>query len=235
MSNHSNQEDEDFRDPATRAFDVLRDELVRVRQSVETLNAGIQQSRPYDYRRTLGEILRVQEGVEAELHSLKTRPAIQYTPESFSREIERERSRLVEGDKREIRGTIDGLGKISNQLNELVQRGLDANAQSAMLVVTALLCLIIGSMFFLPIAAFIVRLMPESMNMPENMASYILDLPMQKAGIHLIYRDDPKVWESVSYNNNVMRNNSDAIEKCKKEAIDTKHEVKCLVSIKDKN
>lgn len=232
MSNHWNQEDEDSRDPATRAFDALRDELTRVHQSMEDLRAGIQQSRPHDYRRTLGEILRVQEGVEAELHVLKTRPAIQYTPESFSREIERERSRLVENDKREIRGTIDTLNKHSQQLNELVQRGLDANSQSAMLIITAALCLIIGSTFFLPIAAFIARLMPESMNMPESMASYILDLPMQKAGIRLIYKDDPKVWESVSYNNNVMRDNSESIKKCKKEAIDTKHEVKCSVTIK---
>ena len=232
MNNHWNLDDEDFRDPATRAFDALRDELARVRQSVETLNAGIQQSRPHDYRRTLGEILRVQEGVEAELNVLKKRPAIQYTPESFSREMERERSRLVEGDKREFRGAIDALGKHSQQLNELVQRGLDANSQSAMLIITALSCLIIGSTLFLPIAAFIARLMPESMNMPENMASYILDLPMQKAGIHLIYKDDPQLWESVSYNNNVMRINSDAIEKCRNEAIATKQEVKCIVTLK---
>jgi hypothetical protein len=232
MSDSSNQNDEDLRDPATRAFDALRDELACVRKSVDALHTGIQQSRPHDYRRTLGEILRVQEGVEAELHTLKTRPAIQYTPESFSREMERERSRLVEGDKREIRGTIDALNRHSQKLNELVQRGVDANAQSAVLIITAALCLIIGSIFFLPIAAFIVRLMPESMNMPENMASYILDLPMQKAGILLIHKDNPKVWESVSYNNNVMRANSETIEKCKQEAIDTKHEVKCSVTIK---
>ena len=232
MGNQSNQEDEDFRDPATRAFDALRDELARVRLSVEDLHTGIQQSRPHDYRRTLGEILRVQEGVEAELHVLKTRPAIQYTPESFSREIERERSRLVEGDKREIRSTIDALNKHSHQLNELVQRGTDANAQSAILFITALFCLILGSTLFLPIAAFIARLMPESMNMPENMASYILDLPMQKAGIRLIYKDDPKVWENVSYNNKVMSSNSDAIEKCKKEMLETKKEVKCILILK---
>jgi uncharacterized iron-regulated protein len=74
--------------------------------------------------------------------------------------------------------------------------------------------------------------MPESMNMPESMASYILDLPMQKAGIRLIYKDDPKVWESVSYNNNVMLNNYEAIKKCKKELFDTKQEVKCSIILK---
>jgi Family of unknown function (DUF6118) len=232
MTNNLNQTDEDIRDPATRAFDALRNELMNVRQSVETLRASIQQSPPHDYRKTLGEILRVQEGVQAELHALKTRPAIQYTPESFSQEIERERSRLVENDKREIRGTIDALGKCSQQLNELIQRGWDANSQLWMLIFVGLSSLIIGSALFLPIAAFIARLMPESMNMPENMASYILDLPMQKAGIRLIYKDDPKVWEIISYNNNMMRNNYDAIEKCKKEVLETKKDVKCTVILK---
>ena len=70
------------------------------------------------------------------------------------------------------------------------------------------------------------------MNMPESMASYILDLPMQKAGIRLIYKDDPKVWENVSYNNKVMSSNSDAIEKCKKEMLETKKEVKCILILK---
>ena len=51
--------DEDPRDSATRAFDALRNELIHVRQSVESLNTSILQSRPYDYRKTLGEILRV--------------------------------------------------------------------------------------------------------------------------------------------------------------------------------
>jgi hypothetical protein len=55
---------------------------------------------------------------------------------------------------------------------------------------------------------------------------------MQKAGIRLIYKDNPKVWESVSYNNNMMRDNNNAIAKCKTELNETNKEVKCLISIK---
>jgi hypothetical protein len=55
---------------------------------------------------------------------------------------------------------------------------------------------------------------------------------MQKAGIRLIYKNDPKVWENVSYNNKVMSSNSDAIEKCKEEMLETKKEVKCMVILK---
>ena len=88
MSNHLNQEDNDFRDPATRAFDALREELARVRQSMEDLRAGIQQSRPHDYRKTLGEILRAQQSVDVELQAIKSHPAINLTPDRFMHQLE---------------------------------------------------------------------------------------------------------------------------------------------------
>ena len=140
----------------------------------------------------------------------------------------------MEGDKREIRSTIDAVNKHSHQLNELVQRGLDANGQSAMLAITALLCLTLGSTLFLPIASFIARLMPESMNMPESMASYILDPPMQKAGIHLIDKDDRKVWNVLYRGYNMMISNSREIEKCEKEALNSNNGVNCVVTVKSK-
>ena len=229
MSNHSNQEDEDPRDPATRAFDALRDELARVRQSMEDLRAGIQQSRPHDYRRTLGEILRVQEGVEAELHALKARPAIQYTPESFSQEMERERTRLVENDRREIRDTINGLDDTLRKLKKLLETTFEDYMIKWMIIAAGFIGILFGSIFCFSVVTFLAGLAPESLKMPEDIASHILGLPMQDAGVRLIYRDNPNVWDNIIYINNIMRNNYDAIDKCKKEATYNKKEVKCLI------
>ena len=232
MSNHSNQEDEDPRDPATRAFDALRDELARVRQSMEDLRAGIQQSQPHDYRRTLGEILRVQEGVEAELHALKARPAIQYTPESFSQEMERERTRLVENDRREIRDTINGLDDTLRKLKKLLETTFEDYMIKWMIIAAGFIGILFGSIFCFSVVTFLAGLAPESLKMPEDIASHILGLPMQDAGVRLIYRDNPNVWDNIIYINNIMRNNYDAIDKCKKEATYNKKEVKCLIAIK---
>jgi len=231
MNNDFDQPDEDLRDPATRAFDALRDELVNVRQSVESLNVNIQQSRPYDYRKTLGQILRTQEGVETELQTLKTRPAMQYTPESFSQEMERERERLTAKDKKELRDAIETLRNNCSYLKDLVQSAWDANTQLWMLIATGISGIMVGSIFCIPILTFVAGLAPESMALPESIASDILGLSMPKAGIRLIKKGDPVAWEFIEEANNILRKNINDIKACKKEAVEKKKEVKCSIFI----
>ena len=216
MSDTSKQNDEDDRDPATRAFDALRDELTSVRQSVETLHTSIQQNRPHDYRKTLGEILRAQQSVDDELRSLRSHPAINVTHEGFSHQIEREKDRLVAGEKRQLNDTINALR---------------ANAQKWILISTGFACILFGAIFAFSIVTFIVRLAPESLKMPEHIASDVLGTSMQEAGIRLIQKDNPDAWEFVKEGNRILNNNMDALKVCKKEAIETKKDVKCTVKI----
>jgi len=109
MNNNPDHIDQDPRDHATRAFDALRNELIEVRQSVESLSTGIQQIRPYDYRKSLGQILRAQEGIEIELEGIKSHPAIRLTPDGFAHELEKSKSELIKEDRRDLRILIDAL------------------------------------------------------------------------------------------------------------------------------
>ncbi len=231
MKDNTEQLGEDPRDPATRAFDAMREELATVSQSVESLGASIQQSRPYDYRKTLGQILRAQEGVEAELQVLKTRPALQSTPESFSKEMERERERLVVKDKSELRETIDILRNNSHYLKDLVQSAWDANTQLWMLIVTGFCGILVGSIFCFQIVTSIANLAPESTLLPENIASKILGRSMPKAGVRLIKKGDPGAWEFIEEASNILSKNIDDIKACKKEAVEKKKEIKCGIRI----
>lgn len=232
MSDISNQNDEDLRDPATRAFDALRVELARVRQSVENLNAGIQQSQPHDYRRTLGEILRTQKSVDAELQALKSHPAINIRPEGFSHQITREKDRLIAGEKRELKETIDKLNNNSQLLEKFISRGRDASSQLEMLIFTGFACILFGSIFAFSVVTFVARLAPESLKLPEHIASDVLGITMQEAGIRLIQKDNPDAWEFVKEGNRILNNNMDALKICKRESIATKKEIKCTVVIK---
>jgi Family of unknown function (DUF6118) len=232
MSNHSNQEDEDFRDPATRAFDALRDELTNVRKSVDALHAGIQQSRPYDYRRTLGEILSLQQSVNSELRTLKSHPAINITHEDYSHKIAREKDRLIAREKRELKETIDKLNNNSQQLEKYISREQDASSQIEMLIFTGFACILFGSIFAFSIVTFVARLAPESLKLPEHIASDVLGITMQEAGIRLIQKDNPDAWEFVKEGNRILNNNMDALKICKRESIATKKEIKCTVVIR---
>jgi hypothetical protein len=232
MSNQSNQEDEDFRDPATRAFDALRDELIRVRQSMEDLHAGVMQSRPHDYRRTLGEILRAQERVDAELQTIKSHPAINITPEGYSHQIAREKDRLVAGDKRELKETIDKLNNNSHKLEKFISKARDANAQTEMIIFTGFACILFGAIFAFSIVTFVARLAPESLKIPEQIASDVLGTSMQEAGARLIRKDNPSVWEFIREANDIVSSNMEAIKLCKKATTAIKKEVECTVIIK---
>ena len=231
MTNNINQTNEDLRDPATRAFDALRDELTSDRQSVETLHTSIQQNRPHDYRKTLGEILRAQQSVDDELRSLRSHPAINVTHEGFSHQIEREKDRLVAGEKRQLNDTINALRANAHYMENLIAKGREANAQMWILISTGFACILFGAIFAFSIVTFIVRLAPESLKMPEHIASDVLGTSMQEAGIRLIQKDNPDAWEFVKEGNRILNNNMDALKVCKKEAIETKKDVKCTVKI----
>jgi hypothetical protein len=232
MSDTSKQYNEDDRDPATRAFDALRDELARVRQSMEELHAGILQSRPHDYRRTLGEILRSQERVDSELQTLKSHPAINITPEGFSHQITREKDRLIAGEKRELKETIDKLNNNSRQLEKFISRGRDANAQIEMLIFTGFACILFGTIFAFSIVTFVARLAPESLKIPEHIAADVLGTTMQEAGIRLIQKDNPDAWEFVKEGNRILNNNMDTLKICKNESAATKKDIKCTIIIR---
>lgn len=231
MNNNPDNIDQDPRDPATRAFDALRNELTDVRQSVESLNTSIQQIRPYDYRKTLGEMLRFQEGVENELKALKSRPAIQYTPESFSREMERERERLAAKDKSELQNAINVFANNSRRLKELSEIAWEASTIRWIYVGIGFAGILFGAVFCFYIVTFIAGLTPESMKLSENIAKNILGRSMKESGFHLIKTGDPHMYDFIQDSTEFMRNNFKTIKNCREEAAKRKKVIECMIVI----
>jgi hypothetical protein len=216
MNNHSNQEDEDVRDPATRAFDELRDELARVRQSMEDLCAGIQQSRPHDYRRTLGEILRAQESVKVELQAIKSHPAINLTPDRFAHQIEEAKNEMIKEDRRKLKVIMDALEHNCITIKDYFETANEANRQKIMIIGAGVIC------FFFP----------KSWQAPERIASNFLGLSMYEAGARLIKTNNPFIWETSQADTKTMNDNRDLINKCKKEMVETNKATKCMIILK---
>jgi hypothetical protein len=232
MNHDPDQHDEDLRDPATRAFDALRDELLKVRQSVESLNVNIQQSRPYDNRKTLGQILRAQEGVETELQAMKSHPAISLTPDGFVRQLESSKNELLKVDQQNLRVVVDALKNNCIVLKNYVDEANEAALQKLMIAGAAFLFFCIGTLFSVTTVSTIVNLAPKSWHAPERIASSILEETMRNAGIRLIQTNNPSEWELINYGKDFMHKYYDTIEKCKKETIETRKETKCTISIK---
>ena len=231
MNNDFGQPDEDLRDPATRAFDALRDELANVRQSVESLNLNIKQSQPYDYRKTLGQILRTQESVETELAAIKSHPAISMTPGSFAQQYESAKNELLKVDQQNLRALLDVLKHNCKMMKDYVESANEAVWQRLYISGTAVLFFCIGAVFSVYVVSFIANLAPRSWQAPERIASNILGETMRNAGIRLIQTNNPSEWSQINYGKDFMHKYYDTIEKCKKETIETRKEIKCTISI----
>ena len=229
MNNNPEQLDQDPRDPATRAFDALRDELINVRQSVENLNANIQQSRPYDYRKTLGQILRTQESVETELEAIKSHPAIRLTPDDFAQQLEKAKNELLKVDQKNLRTLLDVLKHNCKMMKDYVESANEAAWQRLYICGAAVLFFCIGAIFSVYIVGFIANLAPRSWQAPERIASNILGETIRNAGIRLIQTNNPSEWDTINYGKDFMHKYYDTVEKCQKEAIETKRRSNALL------
>lgn len=232
MNNNTEQLEQDPRDPATRAFDALRDELINVRQSVESLGASIKQSRPYDYRKTLGQILRTQESVETELEAVKSHPAIRLTPEGFAHQLKQAKSELIKEDRRDLRILIDALTHNCLVMKSYVESANEAARQKLIIAGAAFLFFCLGTIFSITTISAIADLLPKTWQAPERISSNILGDTMRNSGIRLIKANNPSEWEQINYGKDFMHKYYDAIEKCKKETVETKKEVRCMIVLK---
>ncbi len=232
MNNDFGQPDEDLRDPATRAFDALRDELVNVRRSVESLGVSIQQSRPYDYRKTLGQILRTQQGVATELQAMKSHPAISMTPDGFAQQLQTAKNELLKVDQQNLRTLLDVLKHNCKMMKDYVESANEAAWQQLYICGAAVLFFCIGAVFSVYIVSFIANLAPRSWQAPERIASNILGETIRNAGIRLIQTNNPSEWDTINYSKEFLHKYYDAIDKCKKETTEYKKEVKCFIVVK---
>jgi hypothetical protein len=232
MSDTSKQNDEDDRDPATRAFDALRDELARVRQSMEDLRAGIQQSRPHDYRRTLGEILRAQQNVDVELQAIKSHPAINLTPDRFVHQLEEARNEMIKADQRKLKIIMNALEHNCITIKDYFETANEASRQKIMVISAGIICFCIGTFLSVTTISAIANMLPTSWQAPELIASNILGATMREAGARLIRTDNPERWNMLLEDNRIMNENREPISKCLNDAIETKRGIKCTILLK---
>jgi hypothetical protein len=232
MSNHSKQNDEDHRDPATRAFDALRDEVVRVRQSMEDLHAEILKSRPHDYRRTLGEILRAQQSVDAELQSIKSHPAINLTPDRFAHQLEQAKNEMVKAERRDLKVIMNALEHNCIVIKDYFDTANEANRQRIMIIGAGIICFSVGVFLSITTVSAIANMLPTSWQAPELIASNILGASMHESGARLIKAANPERWNMFLEDSRIMDENREATGKCLKDLQETKKPIKCSIIIK---
>ena len=146
MDKKSANPKQDTLDPAAKAFEALRDEVLDLRRSINQLSQNIQLIPTQDYRRTLAQILRAQENMSGEIKELKSHPAINLTPEGFINKLEEIKDRVLERERKSLKETEDMLRFNSNTIGNWIEQAREANRQNWWLVLVGCVGLFIGGL-----------------------------------------------------------------------------------------
>ena len=141
-------------DPAAKAFEALRDEVLDLRRSINQLSQNIQLIPTQDYRRTLAEILRAQDNMSGEIKDLKSHPAINLTPEGFINKLEEIKDRVLERERKRLRETEDTLRFNSNTIGHWIEQAREANRQNWWLVLASVLGFVLGALLIYALKRF---------------------------------------------------------------------------------
>lgn len=213
-------------DPATRAFNRLEREMALMRRAVENVATEKAEIDIPDYSSTLTEIAE-------RLLAIEDAPALQMTPEDMAARINVAAAKARHDD-------WTALNKAKRQHDEAAYdlRGLVGTATTVREQRRNLHWALSGGLFagiliwsFLP--GVILRALPQSWHMPENMARHIVgERTLWEAGVRIMQADAPQAWAAIAAAAEIRRDNREAIDACERAATKAKKPVRCTIQVR---
>lgn len=220
-------------DPAAAAFARLEGELALMRRAVQHLAAERADIIIPDYGATLTEITKRLEEMVENLDCIEEHPAMQVTPDSFGRRIEAAAEAARRGDQTRINNAYNELRQATQDMRGVTSHARNS-ADQRRTVFQAVGGGVLGGILlwsFLP--GTIARSVPGSWHWPEAMASGMLDEASGwEAGTRLMRADDPQAWSALERAADLLRDNREAIDVCRKSAATSRQPVQCKVKIR---
>ncbi len=225
-------EDDSQGSDAAEAFEAMRGELALLRRAVEGLAAErMEVPVPPDYSETLGLIANNITAAAQRVDMLVKSPMLAMTPEQMAGRITAAASTSRQEDRQTIATARTGLEDVTRQLHGYVISARRGDEQNRWMAVAGVVGMLFGMVLWATLAGPIARALPASWQIPEEMASATLGLPMWEAGRHLLIADAPASWNALADSWSLVQDNRKAIEVCRKAAAKAKASVRCTVSI----
>lgn len=220
-------------DPAAEAFARLEGELALMRRAVQHLAAERADIIIPDYGATLTEMTKRLEEIVENLDCIEEHPAMQVTPDSFGRRIEAAAEASRRGDQTRINNAYNELRQATQDM-----RGVTSHARTSADQRRAVFKAVGGGVLggillwsFLP--GTIARSVPESWHWPEAMAARMVgESSRWNAGTRLMQSESIQAWRVLVQAADMLRDNRDAIDVCRKSAATSRQPVQCKVKIR---
>jgi Family of unknown function (DUF6118) len=220
-------------DPAAEAFARLEGELALMRRAVQHLAAERADIVIPDYGATLTEMTKRLEEMVENLDCIEEHPAMQVTPDSFGRRIEAAAEAARRGDQTRINDVYNELRQATQDMRSVTSHARNS-ADQRRTVFQAVGGGVLGGILlwsFLP--GTIARAVPESWHWPERMAAGMVgESSRWDAGTRLMRSESPQALNALMQAADMLRDNRDAIDVCRKSAATSRQPVQCKVKIR---
>ena len=219
-------------DPATLAFEALREEVALVRRAVAGLAAERAANASPDYTETLAKIMNSCATIAANLKTLAAAPALQRTAHSLAQDIAAAGEEARRSDHQTLTQARDAFQQAAYDLSAKLTSAKAAEKQRQWLLWTGIVAFFAGVLLLALIIGPVVRAMPESWHWPERIAAGIVGIDQADAGGRLIEIAAPDRWRDIVFGSRVVSDNRDAIAQCKKGSTPKRESVRCTIEIK---
>lgn len=218
-------------DPAAQAFARLGDKVDLLEAAIAGL-AAKREATP-DYGETLGEIAAGLDRIRDAINILARRPAMQITPDAMAGQIEAAGAKARQEDSAAIKQARERIDQAANRMECLAGTVATIREQRRRLVWAAGGGLLAGMLLWSFLPGVVLRALPQSWHMPENMARHIIGEPtLWKAGTRLLRADSPQAWSALADAAELLRDNREAITACQKAATGATRPMRCTINIK---
>jgi len=218
-------------DPAAQAFARLAEKVDLLEAAIAGL-AAKREAAP-DYSETLGEIAALLDKMRDAINTLARRPAMQLTPDAMAEQIAAAGKKARAEDGAVIQQARERIDGAAHHMERLAGTVATAREQRRQLLWAAGGGLLAGMLLWSILPGVILRTMPQSWHMPENMARHIIGEPtLWEAGTRLMQADSPQAWNALTEAVELARENSDAIAVCHKAAAEADRPMRCTIGVK---
>lgn len=219
-------------DPAAAAFTRLEEEMALMRRAVQQLAAERADIVIPDYDPTLKEMAKQLGAVGGYLKSMTAHPAMQLTPETIADRIAVAAQSARRADQDQIVQSRTELQHTTRELRAITNSVRTSANQRANVARTAIAGALAGALIWSFIPGAIARALPDSWQMPERMATRMLDAPtVTEAGIRLFRSQNPDFWEAMQYGARLEVQNREALAACKAKAEKKGAPVRCSIMV----
>jgi hypothetical protein len=222
-------------DPATLAFEALRQEVALVRRAVAGLAAERASIEIPDYSETLGQIMRASAATAQSMNALAAIPALRLSAKDWSHEITTAAQEARHSDQQAFAEARYGFERMAAEMAALLRSARLAERQRQWLICTTAGGIVAGMLLLAIIVGPVLRAMPESWHWPERMAASILGTDEETAGVRLIKTASPNRWQDIVAGYQIISDNRAAIAQCERSEAKTTRKIRCAIEIRSPN